>query len=339
MISLNDKFIQESFDGTQSSNGLQIPVLRLPINFSYNQKIRLAQIWIDDFNPQWLSLQFVPFSFHPKGLAFNLGNRLIQLNNKRSWHVMVHELWLGMDKETSFKFACWGWLQKQLIKSLFRKLNPSCINTHTDLYIKMLKTINVKAQYLPLFGNIPIIPGNLKSGDDVAAKRNVREVSFVLFGGIHTGVELGDLLRELKFFSEESRLPVTLKLVGRNGGEQSRWKKEWETAGLKVEVLGEKPEAVVSEILSSSSFGISTTPAALIEKSGSVAAMREHGLKVLCISRPWHPTGYTQTNFPDEITVYSKGIISDFINNRNNLNSMNSISDVANKFVKHLANS
>ncbi len=252
---------------------------------------------------------------------------------------MVHELWVGMDKEASCKFVFWGWLQQQLIRSLFKKLNPSVIHTHTDLYVKMLQTIGIKAQYLPLFGNIPIISDNSKIEQGEGIKTLETEISIVLFGGVHRGVELEDLLHDLRIYSEKNKLSIVLKMVGRNGGDQSRWKSDWEAAGLKVEILGEQSEAAVSQILSSSSFGISTTPASLIEKSGSVAAMREHGLKVLCISRTWNPIGYTQTNLPKGITNYRKGIIKDFITNKNNSHSLNSISDVANKFVQHLANS
>ncbi|MEO6228733.1 MAG: hypothetical protein ABJB11_15660 [Ferruginibacter sp.] len=252
---------------------------------------------------------------------------------------MLHELWVGMDKETSFKFVCWGWLQKQLIRSLLKKLNPTVIHTHTDLYVKMLQTISIKAFYLPLFGNIPVIPEKLKSDKREVTRNFEKEISFVLFGGIHTGVALEGLLSELKLYSEESRQSIILKLVGRNGGEKARWKNEWEAAGMKVEMLGEQTEAIISEILSSSSFGLSTTPASLIEKSGSVAAMKEHGLNVLCISRPWHPRGYTQTDFPDGITIYRKGVVKSFIKNINFPRSSNSISDVAKKFVTHLANS
>jgi hypothetical protein len=45
--------------------------------------------------------------------------------------------------------------------------------------------------------------------------------------------------------------------------------------------IGELQEARVSNCLSEMDFGISTTPLSLLGKSGSVAAMWEHGLPVI----------------------------------------------------------
>lgn len=339
LIGLNDKFIIEENLCEQKYNDVLISVFRLPAAWPQWKRFNAVNQFISDFDPEWISLQFVPFSFHPKGLPYNFASNLSSLGRGKKWHIMIHELWVGMDIESSQKFKYWGWLQKQFIRSLFKKLNPTVVHSHTDLYRKMLQTINIKALHLPLFGNIQVATGALKSVEDELTNNNEKEVSFVLFGGIHTGVVLNGLLRELRLYSITNKQSIILKLVGRNGGEQSRWKNEWEGVGLKVEILGEKSEVILSELLSSCSFGISTTPSSLIEKSGSVAAMREHGLPVLCISRPWNAKGYIQTELPAGITIYREGVIYDFLNNKNKVVSLNSISDVANKFVTHLANS
>jgi hypothetical protein len=44
---------------------------------------------------------------------------------------------------------------------------------------------------------------------------------------------------------------------------------------------GELPTVLISSYLQSADFGIATSPLSLIQKSGSVAAMLEHGLPVV----------------------------------------------------------
>ena len=56
---------------------------------------------------------------------------------------------------------------------------------------------------------------------------------------------------------------------------------------MKIQILGELSTENISKNLSSSTLGITTTPIALAGKSGTIAAMKEHGLNVMCISLPW----------------------------------------------------
>ena len=54
---------------------------------------------------------------------------------------------------------------------------------------------------------------------------------------------------------------------------------------LRFFALGPLPEAEISQCLHAADYGVTTTPPDLIEKSGTAAAMFEHGLPVLA-SRP-----------------------------------------------------
>jgi len=54
--------------------------------------------------------------------------------------------------------------------------------------------------------------------------------------------------------------------------------------------LGEQPPAVVSRMMQTLDLGLATSPVQLIQKSGSVVAMLEHGLPVL-VTRSDGPSG------------------------------------------------
>ena len=125
IVAINDQHITDKFEGVQNLGSVSLRVLRLPSHIPALHRFKQARLWIDNFDPEWLSLQFVPFAFHPKGLPFQMGKLLTTLTGDRRWHIMVHELWVGMNKESSLKFFWWGVFQRQLIKALFNKVMPA----------------------------------------------------------------------------------------------------------------------------------------------------------------------------------------------------------------------
>jgi hypothetical protein len=58
-----------------------------------------------------------------------------------------------------------------------------------------------------------------------------------------------------------------------------------------VVAFGERTSLEISKILQSLDIGIATTPRRVIQKSGSAAAMLEHGLKVLVTRDDWRLRG------------------------------------------------
>ena len=71
-IALNDRQIQRLEEGHQTENNVQIPVLRIPSLLPHAEKFMLASTFIEKWNPDWLSLQFVPYAFNEKGIPFGL---------------------------------------------------------------------------------------------------------------------------------------------------------------------------------------------------------------------------------------------------------------------------
>ncbi|MEO6722057.1 MAG: hypothetical protein ABIN67_16950 [Ferruginibacter sp.] len=337
IVALNDQYFVNEFDGVQESEDVIIPVLRLSLALDFLQRLQRAKLWVDKINPEWLSLQFVPFAFHRKGLPFEMYRIISKIGKGRRWHIMVHELWVGMNQEAPLKFVYWGWLQKRLIKSFFEKLRPEVINTQTRLYVKMLAKIGFKAHYLPLFANIPMTSKLPESSDELIKYTDVEGmISLVVFGGIHPGAPIKQLAEELKLYSVATGTKIKLKMIGRCGSEQLRWEQEVRAAGLIIELFGEQPPERISEVLSNSSFGISTTPAQLIEKSGSVAAMQEHKLPILCVSRSWHPRGISDVELSPGVIQYKPGVIHSFMAVNVKSSQHKSISYITDKFTANL---
>ena len=336
-IALNDKYITQEESSFQSTLAYELPVYRLPATWSMGSRFAKAQRLIDDLNPEWISLQFVAFSFHPKGLSFNLAYRLARLGKGRPWHLMLHELWVGMAQGSPLKHIWWGRLQQWLIASLINQLRPVVIHTQTRLYQLQLAKIGVKAGYLPLFSNIPVVRRPEQCSSMPAFGLNAaKTVYLVMFGGIHAGAPVKNIAEEAACYAKKNDVLVVLRIIGRSGAEQEDWVTSWKEMGLPIELFGEQPPERISALLSSSTFGLTTTPLALVEKSGTVAAMKEHGLPVICVRNTWDAREFTSLAPPLEIMEYRVGNFGALLANQTVCVGATTVNEVASIIIDSL---
>jgi len=331
-VSINDQYISEQKTEVYSINNTDFHTLRIPSIIPVKERFVLAKHWIDKLNPDWISVQFVSFSFQKKGLFFGLSKQFSQITKGRYLQIMFHELWVGMDSDSSLKYKLWGKIQQKLILSLIKELKPAVIHTQTNLYRLYLQKLGLNVSKLALFSNISVI-GDIKT-DTNAFKKN-KKISFVVFGSIHPGVPVEDFTKEINQYANENKIQVVLTIVGRSGNEQERWVKVWESSGISVELLGEQSPEYISKTLSSASIGLSTTPIALAEKSGTIAAMTEHGLNVICITYPWKVKGI-DIKAPDGIVEYRIGRLKELFNQLSNDPPINSVSTIASQLMEDL---
>jgi hypothetical protein len=215
---------------------------------------------------------------------------------------MFHELWIGMAHESSKKEKYSGLLQKYLIEKMRLALVPKLITTQSNLYKAQLLRINIESYYLPLFGNIPLAGGQL-----CETPSSKHDVTLVVFGTIHPGAPLKQFVKEVSAFKQKNDCNISIKIIGKSGGELNNWVSVWQDAGFLVEVLGEQSAELISTTLLKASMGISTSAYSMIEKSGTVAAMREHGLNVICVANPYHPNGILNIPHPEGVFEYKAG--------------------------------
>lgn len=282
LISLHDKYVKVEIKEKQEADGIGVTALRIPKFLKRKVKMLIAKQEVDKFDPDWLSLQYVPFSFHKRGIPWGLAADLEKLGKGKKWQIMFHELWVGMDVESSLKIKIWGKAQQYLIKKTLYRLKPAVINTQSNLYRAQLENLGYKAEIIPLFSNIPVLSGRL-----VSTKNGF--ISFVVFGLIHPGAPIKEFVQEVATYSRKINKEVRFTFIGRCGEELGNWRLACEEMGFKTRVLGEQNPEKISEVLSESDWGISSTPFFQIEKSGTVAAMREHDLPVYAVSRHWNP--------------------------------------------------
>ncbi|MFN3588950.1 MAG: hypothetical protein ACK4UP_06175 [Spirosomataceae bacterium] len=285
LLALNDKHLVGSLHEVQLEQDQQITTLRLGKNLGWKERAATAKVWVDAFNPSWLSLQYVPYAFQDKGLPLFLGRYLKEIGGDRKWHVMFHELCIGLNRESSWKEKSIGFLQKQLIKHLLRQLQVTKISTQCTLYRVLLeKWTSQEIQYLPLFSNIE------RFEFEGIERKNGR---FVLFGGIHKSPRVNDFLWDVR---EKFGKSAEFVFLGRNGSERNTWIDACERIGIQYQIVGEVSAKEISKTLQTAQYGVATTPSLLIEKSGSFAAYVNHGLTAICVSKSWTVTGFDEAN-------------------------------------------
>lgn len=339
IIALHDQHSQLELEESSQIDGiLEIKTLRLSCQLSWKNRIRIASEFVKKNNPDWISLQYVSFGFHHKGLPIRLAKYLKTINGNRKLHIMFHELWVGMARESPMKFVIWGWLQKRLFHSLLITLNPIIIHTQTLLYKISLKGLNVEAELLPLFSNIPVTrfintPATLQEIEEFRKK----DINFVVFGTIYPNAPIDRFASESATFAKRYNVQISLTLIGRCGTERNHWINTWQSAGLLVTQLGEQPAEIISDILARATVGIGTTASVLIGKSGSVAAMREHGLPILCVADSWQAKGMNVQEVIPGITQYFDGSLESYLTNLHPIAPSNSLTKVANQFIESLS--
>lgn len=301
-VALADRFVSTATRQVREG----VPELRLPAGTAWSDRLDRLRTELDEFDPDWISLQFVPYSFHPRGWVHGLARRLRPLLARpaqkgqrkadRQLHVMFHELWLGIGADASWKHRAEGRWQRWLILSFLRALRPSVVHTSSPMYASILHQAGVQASVLPLFGSIPLDAppaereeaeawwiGELAAMNLPAAQRQDWWV-FAVFGSIHREWWPGDLFAALLAQPAPQRRQLALVAIGRSGaaGDEvlQRLKQDF-TGKIVFRDLGEQSPTRVATVFRQLDFGISTSPWSLIGKSSAAAAMREHGVPVI----------------------------------------------------------
>jgi hypothetical protein len=289
LLALADRHISAPVDGPDRSG---LDALRLPFTMPWPDRLRAAKAFLASSPPDWVSLQFVPYSFQRWGVASTLVRVLRDLVGRSRLHVMFHEIWI--DGGTSLRTRLVSAAQKRAILALAHQPR-ALVHTSNGTYQHALAQQGVHVSTLPLFGSIPVTDGQatdwlaplLAEVGCHALSRSVGARSdwwlFVLFGTVHPVWPPQPLLDELQASAAAVGKRAAIISVGRLGAGEVIWTGMAEAYGARVPMLrlGEQPAQRISELFNSVDFGIATTPLALIGKSATVAAMFDHGLPVV----------------------------------------------------------
>lgn len=278
VIALNDQ-----------ASGEEPGVLRCSRSLPWKERTEQVRQRVADFAPDWISLQFVPYGFHRKGLPWRLARHLERVIAGHRLQIMFHELWIGTATDAPLKARLVGTLQRRCILHLVQTLRPNVVHTSNPTYIGLLAQAGVAAAPLPLFGNIPVVegmPGFPRELAEAGIAASARKDWWLglFFGTLHPQWEPQPFLGILLNAARKANRRVGLLAVGRLGaageGTWERMTREYGDAIVFVK-FGEQSGERISALLQIADFGIAASPWNLIGKSGSAAAMLDHGLPVI----------------------------------------------------------
>jgi hypothetical protein len=154
----------------------------------------------------------------------------------------------------------------------------------------------VDAGILPLFGNIPIaagapLPAALAETGMTPDTRGDWWLG-LFFGGLYPEWKAEPFLSILTRAAQRASKRVCLILAGNAGADGDRlWSHLARDYGrdFRFLSLGAQPAEVLSALMQSADFGIAASPWSIIGKSGSVAAMLDHGLPVIVTRDDFQP--------------------------------------------------
>jgi hypothetical protein len=239
----------------------------------------LHRIFIS-FNPDWVSLQYVPYSFASNGLPLEFTYRLQSLRGPWLWHVMFHELWIAGGKRLKSRFI--SLMQRSIIQHGFTCLSP-LVHTSIAHYREALGRIGLDAAIHPLHSNIQADPRESLPIHDSF------EWNFVFFGSLDPQWQSEPFFSLVEISRRMNQINqchfISLGRVGKQGTKVwqsiSSFKMRKRYPNFTFQAVGELNASEISSRLLRATFGISMAPLQWLGKSGSVAAMVAHGLPVI----------------------------------------------------------
>lgn len=297
VMALNDAFVNG--DGAETDH--IINTVRFARETPWNERCVAARAFTEAINPDWISLQFVPYGYEPRGVPWHLARHLRPLLGARSLHIMFHEIWIGAHQGASTKDRLIGWLQRVCISRLVQRLRPSLVHTSNVSYEALLSQHGIDSQLLPMFGTIPVLPksasdwafAEMRRMDNQMPRREDAWV-FVIFGTLHPVWPPEPLFSYLRSAAERAGKQIIIASIGRLGSGEALWAQISSRYAPAIQFirLGEQRAERVSEFLHTADFGIATSPWTLIGKSASVACMLDHGLPVIVNRDDIHFSGW-----------------------------------------------
>ncbi len=291
ILALNDRHVTASSTELAGENRT---IVRWSSNLPWWVRIAAARDRIARFEADRISWQMVSYGFNPKGI---LGPELLQLAyevDAPRRHVMLHEIWIGLAKGDKWWARITGWRQRRALLAFLQNVAPDQLHTSNHTYVAALARYGWNASVLPLFSNIPIAPATPAERKEAFARHlppplngHGRMIG-VTFGTLHPQWRpeaTAALLQSAA--ARHGREPVLLA-IGRTGAHGPDILERIKRAGVTVATTGELSPEEVSCLLQGADLGIAPHPRALINKSGVVAAMLDHGLPILMPRDDWH---------------------------------------------------
>lgn len=294
ILALMDKFVECEIYGFVTEEEVEIDFLRLPFKNGHLNNATVAKKWVDDKNPDCISLQFVPFAYNIKGLPFGIAESIKKIICGRKLHIMFHEMWMGISKISPFKHKIIGFFQIRIAKKIIELNKPVYITTTNKLYSLVLERESIKSDIIPLFSNINKNTYNRKyyisklEEFNISIDERSKWIFIGIFGSLYPEI---NIQAEIEFHLEKldsKNLNLAFISIGRIGvyglKEFARLKTLFGER-VKFILVGEVSEKEASLITQTLDIAVSCTPAQHIAKSGAFAFLKLHEIPTRLISK------------------------------------------------------
>jgi hypothetical protein len=227
----------------------------------------------------------VPYGFQKNGFPLLLPSRLANLAPIPHWHLMFHEIWVGITRVSPIKHKIVGFFQRRIAKKMVRLLRPKVIHTSNPLYLELLSRAGIKAKRLPLFGNICLDNSQNKWMKACLLENGIAELNRQdwliagMFGSCYPGYPLEDQVRKIAVHAVKSGKKTAFLGIGSGIGTGRTWEMRVKNAAPTsiVRHYNWQEQSKVSAFLASLDIAMLSTPAEFLGKSGTAASMALHG--------------------------------------------------------------
>ncbi|MDT0646264.1 hypothetical protein RM545_06145 [Zunongwangia sp. F260] len=291
-VGIYDKHISKAVSENQDADGVALSVLRLPSTWSPKKRYDRAASGIAEFDPDWVSLQFVNFGFQKYGLPWDMLLYLKKIVGNARFHIMFQELWCGMGVNSGFKEKVLGKTQKAFTRMLLNTAKPKVVYTNNTHYASLLEDIGIQSELAPVFGNIPV--GDVGSPDeweellnraDLQPLIQTRDSYFIMgfFGTVKYTPDVDKLVRDSNTMAHQQGKKLGILVIGHSrAGDIGEYIKEnynvscWKTGKISAPMINRSMCLV--------DIAVSSTPANIIKKSSTAGAWLERGIPVVVMA-------------------------------------------------------
>jgi hypothetical protein len=267
--------------------------LRLHDIFQRPDEARKLAEWLQEFQPDWVSVHFTPFGFHPRGLGAQRAARLREwLPASARRHIMLHEIWLQPGRDGSLRHRALGWAQRRSVDAWAGPgWRPALVHTQARLHRARLQARGVTVELLPLCTNFEgrkilrtEARAAMKDWPNPAAQKNSTDTYWIgHFGAFHDqGWDFTAFAKKIASHPDLSGKRISFLALGRAQAASAAFAEAARNvSGANFHVIGELAAEKIPLALQACDAAFTSTPWDIIEKSGTVAAWRALDVPVL----------------------------------------------------------
>lgn len=302
VAAIHDPYVAKVTSGVQSDGQTEVETIRIPSKIKLDGASEYVKNWFGESPPDILGLNYVPYAYNRKGMAWQLAAALGRLPNS-PWFIMYHETWIGYGENDALKRRVTGLIQKLIIRKLNSRLRPFWQATSCRFYQTQLETVGVETSQLPIFSNIPNLRADKEKCREWLSKSlpeglGGRKILGV-FGKIPDDIDYSVVFQEI--IDKQVGEKLALVTMGRNEKQSEKLFEDLGKAGLEIEchALGPHSTAEVSMFLTAIDLGLVMTAKDRLGKSGVYAALLDHEVECVFLQTKLHSKELSSEQIPN----------------------------------------